>query len=89
MGHRWRPVSAGKEVGQAGDDADGHFRLDLHKSLGKNAHVATRKQLGSLQIWSSPAACLVDVTLNVGIAEKSVSSDLSGSHYEPPTEPQV
>ena len=65
MGHwRWS-VGASQEVGQAGDNADSHLRLNLLQGLAEDAHVAAGKHLSMLEIGGGSATGLVNMTLNV------------------------
>ena len=80
MGHGWWSLCAGQEVGHAGDDADGDFRLNLEHRITEDPNVATRKHLSTLQIRGSSTAGLVDVALDIRVSDQGKSPHLSRSH---------
>ena len=80
MGHSGGPVGTGDEVSQARENADVDIRLDLAKSLSKNVQMSAGQNLSLLQVRMSPDARLVDVALDVGVAQQGKGSHLSGGH---------
>ena len=71
-----RRVGGRHEVGDARDDTDGSLGPDLPQALRKNRQVATWDDLGRLQKWTGPERSLADVSLDVGVSDETIASQL-------------